>query len=167
MPNKGKSNNEADERGDEFEATSLDELTHAEMSLLYRESTDTVRFAKHLQWWTVGATLLSYLAAVGIAKMVSADRAFVDKLTMAIILLTMGVIFTLSVYQFWQHTELAKIENISKRFSTLFAEIRKLKSSREANVHRFLLLGFMIVTVLMGAVITHLGLQQLVDHRFQ
>jgi len=151
----------------ENEPSSLDELTHAELSLLYKESTDTVRFAKHLQWWTVGSTLVAFLALVGMAKLVSADRVFANQLTGVIILLTMAVIFTLVVYQFWQHTELAKIEAISKNFSSLFTDIRRLKSRREANVHRYLLLVFMIAVVLLGAVVTYLGLLQLVAHRFQ
>jgi len=82
------------------------------------------------------------------------------------ILVTMALIFTLVLYQIWQHTELNKIEEISKYFSTAFTRIRRLKSGREANVHRYLLLTFMILTVLLGAVITYLALQQLVAHRF-
>jgi len=151
----------------ENEPSSLDELTHAELSLLYKESTDTVRFAKHLQWWTVGSTLVAFLALIGMAKLVSSDRVFANQLTGVIILLTMAVIFTLVVYQFWQHTELAKIEAISKNFSSLFTDIRRLKSRREANVHRYLLLLFMIAVILLGAVVTYLGLLQLVEHRFQ
>jgi len=149
-----------------FEPSELDELTHAEMAVLYRESTDTVRFVKHLQWWTVGSTLIAYLGLIGVARLVSADRLFTSQLNIVMILVTMAVIFTLVVYQFWQHTELNKIEEISKYFSTAFTRIRRLKSGREANVHRYLLLTFMILTVLLGAVITYLALQQLVAHRF-
>ena len=100
MPDKNEKSKNTGDDETEFSATSLDDTTHAEMSLLYRESTDTVRFAKHLQWWTVGSTLIAYLALIGIAKLVSADRAFTNQLTAVIILLTMAVIFTLVVYQF-------------------------------------------------------------------
>jgi hypothetical protein len=161
------SNKNSDSSRAENEPSMLDELTHAELSLLYKESTDTVRFAKNLQWWTVGSTLITFLALIGIARMVSADRVFTSQITGVVILLTMAVIFTLVVYQFWQHTELAKIEVISRNFSSMFTDIRRMKSRREANVHRYLLLGFMIAVVLMGAVVTYLGLLQLVLHRFQ
>jgi len=166
MPNKGNAKTSDDNDRDEFEPSALDELTHAEMSLLYRESTDTVRFAKQLQWWTMGSTLLAYLALIAVAKLVVADRAFTGQLTLVVIILAMVVIFTLSVYQFWQHTELAKIEEISRHMSSLFSKIRRFKSRREANVHRHLLLAFMICGILLGAVFTHFSLQQLLGHRF-
>ena len=50
------SNDEVEE--EELTPSDLDESTHSEMRLLYRESVDTVLFAKAQQWKTVGATLL-------------------------------------------------------------------------------------------------------------
>ncbi len=114
----------------------------------------------------MGSTLLANLALIGVAKLVVADRAFTGQLTMVAIILAMAVIFTLAVYQFWQHTELAKIEEISRHMSSLFSKIRRFKSRREANVHRHLLLAFMICAVVLGAAITHFSLQQLLAHRF-
>ena len=167
MADEDKPQADAEEVEEVFEPSELDEATHAEMAVLYRESTDTVRYVKHLQWWTVGSTLAAYLGLVGIAKIVTADKLFTAQLTGAMILVTMAVIFTLVVYQFWQHTELNKIEEISKTFSTAFTRIRRLKSRREANIHRYLLLIFMILTILLGAIITYLALQQLIDHRYR
>ena len=146
---------------DEHQSSSLDELTHAELGFLYQESTETVRFAKTQQWWTVGSTLLVFGALVGIAKLVSADKGYIDLLTVVIILLTMAVIFTLVVYQMWQHTEMMKIEQIAARYSDLFREVRKLKSRNEANIQRYLLLAFMVFTVTIGAATAYFGLQQL------
>jgi len=149
------------------EPSSLDEQTHAEMILLYKESTDTMRFAKHLQWWTVGSTLFTFAVIIAIAKLVSADKGFANTLTWVVILLTMCVIFTLSVYQFWQHTEHLKVREISKHMSTLFKTIRQIKSRREANIHRYVLLFFMISTVILGAVVTHFGLDQVQLSRYR
>ena len=146
---------------DESQPSSLDELTHAELGFLYQESTKTVRFAKNQQWWTVGSTLLVFGTLVGIAKLVSADKGYIDLLTVVIILLTMAVIFTLVVYQVWQHTEMMKIEKITAHYSDLFREVRKLKSRNEANIQRYLLLTFMIFTVIIGGVTAYFGLQQL------
>ena len=154
---------ESDDSIEEFEnePSSLDELSHAEMIALYRESTDTMRFAKHLQWWTVGSTLLVFGGLIGIAKLVSADRGYTDLLTWIVILLTMSVIFTLIVYQFWQHTESLKINEVSKHMSSLFTHVRKIKSYREANIHRYLLLTFMVLTLILGAIVTRYGLVQM------
>lgn len=155
----------ADESGDdENQPSSLDELTHAELGFLYQESTETVRFAKTQQWWTVGATLLVFGAVVGVAKLVSADKGYLDLLTVVIILLTMAVIFTLVVYQMWQHTEAMKIEMIAGHYSDLFRRVRRLKSRNEANIQRYLLLVFMVFAVILGAVTAYFGLQQLLLH---
>ena len=86
-------------------------------------------------------------------------------LTWGIILLTMGVIFTLIVYQFWQHTESLKINEINKHMSTLFKRVRRMKSFREANIHRYMLLVFMVVAIILGAFVTHSGLMQLLYAR--
>ena len=151
----------------EFELipSAVDEMTHAELCLLYKESTDTVRFAKHLQWWTLGSTLLAYGAVVLLAKYVGSDMNYANQLTGIVILVTMGVIFTLVVYQFWQHNELRKIREISSHMSNLFVRIRRIKSRREANIQRYLLLAFMIGTVILGATVAYLGLQQVVYSR--
>jgi len=127
------------------------------MLALYEESSRTIRFAKHLQWWTIGSTLLVYGAFLAIAKFVSADVAYANKLTAMIIVLTTAVIATLIIYQFWQHTEALKIEKISKGFSSAFRMVRLTKSKLEANIHRYILLLFMILTVIMGSIVSYYG----------
>jgi hypothetical protein len=158
---------EKTEKAEPFELipTAVDEQTHAELLLLYRESTDTVRFAKHLQWWTLGSTLLAFGGIILLGKYVGANISYANQLTGAVILVTMGVIFTLVVYQFWQHNELRKVEEISHHLSNLFIKVRRLKSRREANIQRYLLLIFMISTVVLGAILAYLGLQQVVYGR--
>jgi len=146
----------------ENEPSTYDELTHAEMRLLYEESTRSMRFAKYLQWWTVGSTLLVYGAFLAVAKFVAADYGYGNKLTALIIILTIAVIATLIIYQFWQHTELVKIERIAKGFSTAFRHTRSIKSKLEANIHRYLLLAFMILTVISGSVVSYYGVLQIV-----
>lgn len=143
------------------EPSSLDENTHREMCLLYGESAKTIRFAKHLQWWTVGSTLLTFGGIVIIAKLVSPDKNYVSQMIAVIILLTVSVIFTLVIHQFWQYTELMKIEEIDKNLSSLFSRVRKIKSSGEANVYRYILLLFMIMAVILGATVAYLSIQQL------
>jgi Na+/melibiose symporter-like transporter len=157
-----------DDDASEFEnvPSSLDEPSHLEMITLYKESADSVRFAKHLQWWTLGSTLLVNGGLLGIAKLVAADQSYVNVLIAVVILLTISVIFTLVVYQFWQHTELLKMEEITRHMSGLFKRVRRLKSTREANTHRYLLMLFMILTVVLGAVVTYFGMEQMLSSRY-
>ncbi len=155
----------ASEEHFENKPSSYDALTHAEMCLLYEESTKTIRFAKYLQWWTLGSTLLVDGAFLAIAKFVSADMDYANKLTAMIIALTTAVIATLIIYQFWQYTELLKIDKISKGFSAAFRRVRGMKSKLEANIHRYLLLLFMIFTAVMGSIVSYYGVLQIAHGR--
>ena len=149
----------------ENEPSSLDEQTHSEMELLYREATDTLRFAKYIQWWTVGSTLLVFFAFIAIAKFVNADMAYAKVLTALTIFIAMSGIFSLIMYQFWQYNELRKIAEMSKHFSSLFRRVRGVKSKTEANFHRYTLLFFMITTIVIGAIVAYHGVNQVVDNR--
>ena len=61
-----------------------------------------------------------------------------------------GVIYILVLYQVWQNTEREKLRDISSHFSSFSQFTRAIKSSREANVHRYTLLSFMISAILLG-----------------
>ena len=63
----------ADDRegsGGEISASELDDLTHAELLMLYQDSTVSVRFARERQWKLVGAALLLFAAIVAIPELV-------------------------------------------------------------------------------------------------
>jgi len=141
--------------------SALDDKTHSEMRSLYRESTETLRFVKNHQWRTVGATLVTFVGLVFIASMVDANLALTQKFMGITIVLTTAVIFTLIIYQFWMHNEQRKIDAMAEHMSSLFRDIRAIKSPREGNVHRYTLLTFMILTVALGAVVVHLALNRI------
>lgn len=141
--------------------SALDENTHAEVRWLYAESTETLRFVKNHQWRTVGATLLTFLGLIFIAHTVRADLALTQKLMGITIILTTAAIFTLIIYQFWMHNEQRKIDAMAEHMSSLFRDIRAIKSPREGNLHRYTLLMFIILTVLLGAVVVHLAMQRI------
>ncbi len=143
------------------EASELDDKTHAEIRMLYAESTETLRFVKNHQWKTVGATLLTYLGLIFVAGWTHAGPEMINKLMATTILLATAVIFTLVIYQFWMHNEAAKIDRMNPHMSNLFRNIRAAKSTREGNIHRYLLLGFMAVVVALGAVVVHLALDRI------
>lgn len=145
------------------EPTSLDDRTHEEMQLLYQESVATIRFAKYIQWWTVGSTLLVFFSFIAIAKFVGADLAYAKILTALVIFIAMSGIFALIMYQFWQFNEHQKIREISRHFSSLFRRVRKVKSRRESDFHRYTLLAFMISTIVIGGVVSYYGVLQVVQ----
>ena len=144
----------------ENEPSSLDETTHTELRMMHEEASAAILFAKNIQWRTVASSMLLFAGCVAVAVFTSADRVFVNMLLALIILLTTGSIFTLILYQFWQFNENSRLTEIEDNFSTLYRKIRDLKSRREGNFHRYTLLFFMIVVVVLGAVVAYIGIQQ-------
>ncbi|MBT4888355.1 MAG: hypothetical protein HON65_02225 [Rhodospirillales bacterium] len=136
--------------------TELDELTHAELLSMYERSSEAILFSKNIQWRSVGSTLLVYAALTGIAYFGSEDKFLVNLLGALSIFLACGVIFVLAMYQFWQFNEAQRIIEIEKNFSSLYLKIRDIKSQREGNFHRYTILLFMCITVMLGAFVTNL-----------
>ncbi len=142
------------------EPSDLDELTHAELRLMYENAASSILFAKNIQWRSVGAALLVFAACIAIAVFTSADKSFANLLSLMTILLTIGVIFVLIMYQFWQYNEISRMNEIEKHFSTLYNSIRAVKSRREGTAHRYTLLTFMIIVVVLGAIVANIGIEQ-------
>ena len=129
----------------------LDDLTHAEMCMLYRESADSIRFAKAHQWKSLGAILLVFAGMIALSRLASPDNAMLTNLVIAIsFLCSSAVIYMLVLYQVWQNTEREKLRDIASHFSSFSQFTRAIKSSREANVHRYTLLVFMIGAILIA-----------------
>ncbi|MEL0106500.1 MAG: hypothetical protein VW802_06095 [Rhodospirillaceae bacterium] len=139
----------------------LDEKTHAEVQLLYRDSSETVLFAKSMQWKTVGSTLVVYIILIVIAKFISKDPTLITFLKGAMILSAIGAIYTLFIYQFWQHDKLKKLKTAGDHFSNLFRNLRDIKSRKESNVHRYTLLTFMVCILMLGGFITFQSLARI------
>ena len=152
---------ETEAEPEEIVPTSLDEQTHAELLNLIEESSGNILFAKAQQWSTVGSTLAVFLVLVGMARFVSSNPKFVQVLEITVFLATPAALFILIIYQFWQQTELAKLQTAGTHFSSLYRKIRGIKSGREANLHRYILLIFMTGVIVLGAVVTLLGLASL------
>jgi hypothetical protein len=128
----------------------LDELTHAEMCMLYRESADSIRFAKAHQWKSLGATLLVFAGMIALARLAPGNAGLTNLIIAVSFLSSSAVIYMLVLYQVWQNTEREKLRDIAGHFSGFSQYTRSIKSSREANVHRYTLLAFMIVAILLG-----------------
>lgn len=143
----------ADEPARENSPSELDELTHAEMCMLYRESADSIRFAKAHQWKSLGATLLVFAAMIALARSVPGNLTLTNFLIAISFLSSSAVIYMLVLYQVWQNTEREKLRDIAGHFSSFSQFTRAIKSSREANVHRYTLLAFMIAAILLANVV--------------
>jgi hypothetical protein len=131
-------------------ASELDERTHAEMLMLYHECATSVRFAKLQQWHTTGGALLIFVV-LGILGTFGPRYGFFIKANIIVSLMVSGgSIYSLAIYQFWQQAERGKLHMISDRFSNILREVRGYTPPREANVHRYILLFFMIGTIVLG-----------------
>ena len=138
---------------EEFETVTpseLDERTHAEMLELYRNASDQIRFAKHQQWATLVGTL-GIFVLLGVIGDHAYAGTFLFKLVVLIsIVLSVGAIYSLIIYQFWQSAERERLAMISERLSNVLRTIRGVVSDRERNVHRFVLLFFMVASIVLG-----------------
>ncbi|MGF1629892.1 MAG: hypothetical protein ACFCUT_10505 [Kiloniellaceae bacterium] len=142
-----------DEPARENTPSELDELTHAEMCMLYRESADSIRFAKAHQWKSLGATLLVFAGMMALGRLDASNVTLTNLIIAFSFMSSSGVIYILVLYQVWQNTEREKLRDISSHFSSFSQFTRAIKSSREANVHRYTLLIFMIIAILIGNVL--------------
>lgn len=132
------------------EPSELDERTHAEMLELYRASTYQIQFAKHQQWGTLAGALALFVL-LGLIGDYASKSGFLFKLSLIVsLVLSVGAIYSLIIYQFWQNSEREKLSLIASRLSNLAREVRGVVSERERNMHRYVLLFFMIATIILA-----------------
>ncbi len=138
------------EAPEEIKPSELDENTHAEMRILYSDSSSAIRFAKERQWKLVGAVLLIFVAMMALAQILVIDANMAKGLVLVSFLVSAAAIYMLIVYQVWQGTESARQEAISGRFSSLFSGAVGSQGQREGRVHGYIILAFMICGILLG-----------------
>ena len=73
---------------------------------------------------------------------------FINLVICVSFLVSAGAIYSLAILQSWQGTECEKIREMMGNLSNLSTLVYGLKSRMEANVHRFILLAFMIAGIL-------------------
>ncbi len=146
----------------------LDDKTHAELRLIFEDSTRTILFAKGMQWKTVGATLAIFAGVIAVfftivsqAKFISSNSEFVNGLGLITYLTATAAVLILVIFQVWQHTEANKINELETYFSSTFIEIRNRKSDLAADISRYVLLLFMIGIIVICAVLTDVSLSKL------
>lgn len=145
--------------GEQLQASDLDDLTHAEFRLLYEEAARNVLFAKGQQWRVLEYfTLLAVaLVAIGIAMPYARDVArFVAGFLILVAGASIGVLLMLQV---WQHREHAKMGYLIGDLSNFARTALRLKPSGSGDIHRYLMLGGMMlyIIVLILVVVRLLG----------
>lgn len=146
----------AEEEPLELVESELDDNTHTEMLALYRESTRTILFAKTRQWNTLGATCIAHIVIVAAGYFFSFEPILYQVLVILGFLISSMAIFILAIYQIWQHTEAQKIRQITSFMSSYFLQVRRIKSRGEANIHRYILLTIMIVSIVVANTISYI-----------
>jgi hypothetical protein len=132
------------------EPSSLEESTHAELLMMYNECATSIRFAKSQQWQSMGGVLLLF-TVLSIYAGFTADSPWALKSVLVLsILASVGGIYALMIYQFWQATEREKLIYISARLSSTFRQVRGFTNPRESNFQRYLLLFFMVFCIVAG-----------------
>jgi hypothetical protein len=138
------------EQAEELKPSELDENTHAEMRILYGDSSHALLFAKERQWKLVGAVLLIFVAMMVIAQALVIDANMAKGLVLASFLVSAAAIYMLIVYQVWQTTEAGRQEAIGATFSSMFTRIQGPQVRREGRIHGYIILVFMICGILLG-----------------
>ena len=134
----------------DISASELDELTHAELLMLYQDSAVSVRFARERQWKLVGAALFLFAAIVAVPELVDISPFGAKGLVLAGFLIGASAIYVLVVYQVWQNAELRRMQTIGGRFSNIFAQLGGHNAAREGKLHGYIILFFMIAAIGLG-----------------
>jgi hypothetical protein len=136
--------------GPELVASEVDELTHAELLCLYRDSEANIRFSKLLQWRTTGSTLAIYLL-FGLMASYYAEANVMTKILIILTFLVGSISMSmLAIFQSWQGTEREKIQLVVGKLSSLAHLIYNTKPKRMANIERYSLYCFMCCAILTG-----------------
>ena len=94
-----------------------------------------------------GAIILFVLLVLS-CRLTDSGTNFVNSVICVSFLVSARSIYSLATFQSWQGTEREKIRELVSKLSNLSTLFYGLKSRMEANVHRFILLAFMITGIL-------------------
>lgn len=136
----------------------LDEMSHAELRLLYRDASQTVRFAKERQWRLTGGTLLIFAGMMLLPEILALSALVGKALVLSSFLVSASAIYILVIYQVWQSAELRRMQEIGARFSTIFLGIGGDRVRRDSALHGYIIAFFMIGGILLANGVTVLVL---------
>src|SRR5512141_2458798 len=93
-------------------ASELDELTHAEMLMLYHEAVKTSRFGKLQQWRSMAIGVFAVFALGVLGAHLPKDDFLFRLCQFLAVLIGLSAIYLIVFYQFWQNTEREKLVRI-------------------------------------------------------
>ena len=128
----------------------LDEITHAELRMLYEDSSNSLRFARERQWKLVGGVLLLFAIIIALPEIFSLTSFAGRGLAMASILISASSIYMLIIYQVSQNADLKRQRTISEQFSNIFAELGGERVKREAKSHGLIIQLLMILAIVVS-----------------
>ena len=128
----------------------LDENTHAELRMLYQDSSNSLRFARERQWKLVGGVLLLFAIIIALPEIFSLTSFAGRGLVLASILVSAAAIYILIIYQVSQNADLARQRTISEQFSNIFAELGGERVKREAKSHGLIIQLLMILAIVVS-----------------
>lgn len=118
--------------------------------MMYDECALSIRFAKSQQWKSMGGVLVLFIV-LGLYAAVADNSVLALKSDLTLsLLVSIGGIYALMIYQFWQGTERQKLIYISARLSSTFRAVRDFSNPRESDFQRYILLFFMTFSILAG-----------------
>ena len=132
--------------------SSLDDLSHAEFLMIYREAGENLLFAKRQQWQALAYLSLAFVAIYFLAKANAYDAKFLNYLIACSLILTVFAVASEIFLQFWQINEKRKIHEVAKHLSTSTQRVRALKSRGESNAHRYIMLFMLMAYILMAQI---------------
>ena len=128
----------------------LDENTHAELRMLYEDSSNSLRFARERQWKLVGGVLLLFAIIIALPEIFSLTSYAGRGLVLASILVSAASIYMLIIFQVSQNADLARQRTISEQFSNIFAELGGERVKSEAKSHGSIIQLLMILAIVVS-----------------
>lgn len=141
-------------------ASTLDDKAHQEFMMMYRECATSIRYAKSKQWHTLSGALLFFVMLGSIGEQL--DKAdLLHRICVGLsVLVTVCSIYCLVIYQEWQNNERRKLIFISQHLSADLRKIRAINSSGEAKFHRYTLLAFMLMALIIANLLLVMALER-------
>ncbi len=134
----------------ELTASEVDELTHAELLCMYKDSEENIRFSKLIQWRTTGGTLAIFVLLMLLAFQYRKGGDMAIILFILTCLIGSASVSMLVIFQSWQGTERRKIQLILGRLSSLARDVYNRKSKRTADIERYLIFSFMCCAIMIA-----------------
>jgi len=132
---------------EQLEPSELDDLTHAEYRLLYEEGARNVLFAKRQQWRVLEYFTLLTLALIGIGIVMPFAPDMARFISGFLVFVGVALIAVLLMLQTWQGREHAKMAYLAGDLSNFARTARRLKPKTSSDVHRYIILGVMLLYV--------------------